>query len=284
MNPKKFLNVLTLAGFAGTAIYHHKEFLRSTIGRRRTSHAVQIGQVTIPTEEIDEAKNKKKYIEGRTVTLKGIAIPDLQATFYPRSSKQKIKGLPQGEGILEYEDGRVMIGNFENGKLVGKGYSKSPSEGIYYGNFVDGKLDGAGYHKNKDGIIYEGTMEDGQPHGTGKLSFPQGSYCYVTKEREGWKGNCYTEDKYLFYEGQLNGKEPHGKGRMKDLETGEICEGEFVNGIMQGRGKLLDKYGDVVYEGEFKDNMPTSQILKYREGLIYFSLTFLYLFLSKRLI
>ena len=50
---------------------------------------------------------------------------------------------------------------------------------------------------------------------------------------------------------------PHGKGKLVyqlDDEVLEKYEGEFEVGQYQGKGKLIDRHGEV-YEGEFKANL-----------------------------
>ena len=50
---------------------------------------------------------------------------------------------------------------------------------------------------------------------------------------------------------------PHGKGKLVyqlDNNVMEQYEGEFEVGQYQGKGKLIDRHGEV-YEGEFKANL-----------------------------
>ncbi len=50
---------------------------------------------------------------------------------------------------------------------------------------------------------------------------------------------------------------PHGKGKLvyqTDNDVMEQYEGEFEAGQYQGKGKLIDRHGEV-YEGEFKANL-----------------------------
>ena len=59
----------------------------------------------------------------------------------------------------------------------------------------------------------------------------------------------------------MNG-EKHGKGILYDVNGSVEYEGDFVNGKMEGKGKLI--YGDgSYYEGQFSDNKRNGK------GIIY---------------
>lgn len=74
----------------------------------------------------------------------------------------------------------------------------------------------------------------------------------------------------IFYEGEVNacGK-PHGKGVLSD-ESGEIYDGNFVNGRRWGYGIEYDTYGYPSYAGEWQDDVRCGHGSEYICGKIVF--------------
>ncbi len=72
------------------------------------------------------------------------------------------------------------------------------------------------------------------------------------------RGGTITKIKYKnkdSYHGEVNARgEKHGKGRMVEHD-GFVSEGDWKNDKMNGNGKMIDPDGDVVYDGEFKDDL-----------------------------
>ncbi len=61
--------------------------------------------------------------------------------------------------------------------------------------------------------------------------------------------------RYLEYEGIFVGGVREGYGRLF-ISDRQIYEGMFINGVPEGIGKLMDYYGKITYEGQFKDGKP----------------------------
>lgn len=55
-----------------------------------------------------------------------------------------------------------------------------------------------------------------------------------------------------FYEGELCGGKLEGKGVYK-FQNGSVYEGEFKNNSFHGRGKLTDKFNELMVVGEFRE-------------------------------
>jgi len=71
------------------------------------------------------------------------------------------------------------------------------------------------------------------------------------------RGGTITEirDKFGIYYGEVNAKgEKHGKGRIVEHD-GDVYDGDWKNNKWDGNGKLIDPDGEVMYEGEFKDDL-----------------------------
>lgn len=99
--------------------------------------------------------------------------------------------LPDGEGEFKAEDGWSYTGNFEEGKVKGKGSLKEypltieeDISGTYDGETMDGIAEGEGVFslKNDDDVsyTYTGQWEDGLWNGEGELKFDSEEYCMRT--------------------------------------------------------------------------------------------------------
>ena len=51
-----------------------------------------------------------------------------------------------------------------------------------------------------------------------------------------------------------------GWGKEYDLDEHLIYEGEYLNGIRNGKGKEYDKEGLIIFEGQFKEGAKISSI------------------------
>ena len=112
-----------------------------------------------------------------------------------------------GEGQLEnYETGDLYHGEFENGKITGKGLFKWKNGEIYEGNFLKGIKHGKGIHKWPDGSIYEGKYNNGIREGKAKYKWADGR----------------------IFKGYFKDGKPEGKGKI--TYNGITIECEYKNG------------------------------------------------------
>lgn len=65
-----------------------------------------------------------------------------------------------GQGVLQ-EQGNLLVGNFENGKLTGNGICHFSWGAKYIGEFLNGSFEGKGTYYHTDGTIENGTWTDG---------------------------------------------------------------------------------------------------------------------------
>ena len=196
------------------------------------------------------------------------------------------KGQYHGNGKLVDDDGTIYEGQWENGKIHGKGTETHPSRLHWYqGDFLNGKRHGQGeeiylngkrftgtWHEGeKKGIghgkeiyadrsTFEGEFMDGQKHNGTRL-YPDGSY-YVG----GWKdnkqygtGRAYKlKQNHQTYTGDMLDGKKHGQGmtifdttdQENDLYDGQQYDGAWCKDEMHGKGKYVWKEGDS-YEGDF---------------------------------
>lgn len=95
----------------------------------------------------------------------------------------------------------------------------------------------------RTGVIYEGQWYNSKPHGIGKNFYPSGG----------------------FYEGTFTAGLPNGYGRFINA-NGHYYQGDVKYG--RGNGEGMYVAGDVVYRGNFKDNVLNGQ--GEEEGKNYF--------------
>jgi hypothetical protein len=79
-------------------------------------------------------------------------------------------GLPSGEGKMTWDGDLVYEGKF----YLSKGKFTSNDGKVLEGNFVNGKLYGKGKLSTSFGIEYEGDFVDGEYYGKGKLKTVSG--------------------------------------------------------------------------------------------------------------
>jgi len=121
-----------------------------------------------------------------------------------------------------------------------------------YGSFegwvdVSGKMNGLGKSTLNDGTTYIGNWENNKYSGKGTITLHDKKTHEVTQEYTG-----------TFYNNSYN-----GKGLLK---FGTISyEGDFVNGVFEGAGKLADASGNI-YDGAWKSDKPLKGTITYLNG------------------
>ena len=83
-------------------------------------------------------------------------------------------GIPNGQGVYTYTDGRKYFGQWKDGKINGRGTYTSPFRWKYVGQFKDGKFHGQGIYTYTDGERYVGEFKNGIQDGQRTLSYPDG--------------------------------------------------------------------------------------------------------------
>ncbi len=144
-------------------------------------------------------------------------------------------GLFDGKGFLQYPDGTKYEGDFSAGIPQGTGSKLFRNGDLYEGQFASGKPNGRGKISGKDGRFYEGNYVDGVPHGQGIWRVP------------------LTKGEFVTYNGTfVNGQLTVGIGKFAN---GMEMEGEFVEGVLQGKGILRFPNGFYI-QGEMFQGQP----------------------------
>jgi len=92
-----------------------------------------------------------------------------------------------------------------------------------------------------------------------KLRFEEGSYEGEVNESKIPEGpgvfNYRGDDEHgrMCYDGDWKNKAAHGYGSMK-WQNGDRYEGDWVDGVRQGKGKYVSKSSGGVYDGEYRND------------------------------
>ena len=121
------------------------------------------------------------------------------------------------------------------------------------------------YSDNDDFILYKGDFESFQYNGKGvlyysKSIFPEKEekikFDGIFKNNKYAKGILFYESGYKEYEGEFKDDKYEGKGILYFERNNKIFyEGNFIQGEFK-YGKLYDLKHDIIYQGEFKKNIP----------------------------
>ncbi len=191
--------------------------------------------------------------------------------------KVDFKKRPHGFGRYTYTgygSGGYLEGNWVHGFLFGKGVEDHNGP-RYEGEFQNSGWFGHGKFIYRDGTYYEGEFK-GNKCGLGKMIYANGDLFegewFINKSsipgsNPSLEYSCPCKGKLVKADGTImegvftekyNGNGElflHGKG--KEIINGMSYEGDFVNGVREGYGKLFFN-GVLVYEGAFFHGMQGS--------------------------
>lgn len=164
------------------------------------------------------------------------------------------EGMPDGNGIYYWDDGRWYDGNWDFGQLEGYGEYHDAEGYVYKGYFHQGKRHGTGKVQYASGNMYEGDFVEDERHGKGTYTWSTGeSYTgdWVHDERSGY--GVYTTPDGASYTGEWKDGHYHGKGKMI-YTSGDCYEGDFAEGKRHGKGTYTWKDGSY-YTGDFVEGV-----------------------------
>jgi hypothetical protein len=141
-----------------------------------------------------------------------------------------VGGRMHGNGVLQFADGNVSQGTFDNDSMTGKGTFLWANGDRYDGGFVKGAIQGMGVLKAADGSTYKGDFVNGRKTGTGEMVWPNGDR-YAGRFVDGVRTGLgvYEWPNGDRYEGDFFNNQRTGKGRYTTRD-GRRYEGDFVSG------------------------------------------------------
>ncbi|RKX81469.1 MAG: hypothetical protein DRP60_00565 [Spirochaetes bacterium] len=86
-----------------------------------------------------------------------------------------VGGLPEGEGVFQYNDSSRYQGEFRNGSMDGYGSLSWPDGRVMEGQFRNGLLEGTGFCIWADGSRFDGEFQNGRMHGPGIFLWADGT-------------------------------------------------------------------------------------------------------------
>ena len=156
--------------------------------------------------------------------------------------------------IKEYnDDGKLIFeGEYLNGKKNGKGkeYDNNNGKLIFEGEYLNGKRNGKGkeYDYFLGKLKFDGDYLNGKKNGKGKEYYENGNIEFegIYNNGERYSGIGYDTKNNKAYELK------NGEGYIKKYYLGGIYifEGEYLNGLINGKGKEYI-FGDLRFEGEY---------------------------------
>ena len=152
-----------------------------------------------------EFKNDKKHGFGKYYYLDG-----------DRYEGEFQNGMAQGRGIYYYSDGEKYIGDYENDMKNGHGIYFYSNGTKYIGEYLDGKKNGKGFLFDKEGIKIK------------ELYFENNIKQSIIEDDD--DKLTYSSELDEIPKNEINGK------RIKTYSTGDKYEGEYYNGLKQGKG------------------------------------------------
>ena len=166
---------------------------------------------------------------------------------------RKLKLIKYNKIIQKILDINIINYRFFSGRYIVYDSNKKAKEynsadiKVFEGEYLNGLRNGKGIEYKSNRIIFEGEYLNGQRNGigkeynySGKLLF-EGEYKYGRK----WNGK--------FYNGNDIYELKDGKGNIKENRDYYITyEGEYKNGLRDGKGKEYFYENKFIFEGEYK--------------------------------
>lgn len=124
----------------------------------------------------------------------------------------------------------------------------------YTGGILNGKRHGKGKYIWRNGDSYEGEWENGLMHGNGVYKWHNGDVYTGTFSNNKMHGKGIKHVKDSIYEGDFVNEIKQGTGKVTFMPQGDAYIGEYFNNTRNGYGKYEWKNGDV-YEGYWEDGL-----------------------------
>eukprot|EP01126_Amoeba_proteus_P007552 TRINITY_DN12711_c0_g1_i2.p1 TRINITY_DN12711_c0_g1~~TRINITY_DN12711_c0_g1_i2.p1 ORF type:complete len:437 (-),score=83.77 TRINITY_DN12711_c0_g1_i2:487-1797(-) len=204
--------------------------LRRQTGKGRSpTEATREGKFTFPTSEVYDGWWEIGKFSGH-------GYHEFYGTYY---EGEFLNNSRHGQGIMEFGDGQLYEGNFNNGLPEGYGRSITLSGDKYEGNWWKGARNEMGKLEFKNGDTYSGGWKNNLPNGIGEL--------VLLNPKRVYKGD-FVDGRFEGY-GTLSTDEWTYVGSFKNgVRSGE---GEFIQHAGQKTCAKIFKYSGIWEDGEF---------------------------------
>ena len=177
-----------------------------------------------------------------------------------------LNGMRHGFGRLTTPK-YVRLGTWRDDQFTGWGRETRRNGDILEGKYMDGRVTGKGILKNAKGNLYVGDFVESRRHGYGELDTNRIHYKGgFLGDRLNGKGIIHFKIEGHDYDGDFKDNEINGNGVFRwtngdvydgqiTYANGQIYEGNYVNGVKEGKGKLTYPNG-FVYDGDFIGGRP----------------------------
>jgi len=159
-------------------------------------------------------------------------------------------GKKNGQCEWKQHDGTTYNGEWVDDKIHGRGTWVDVHGNTYVGEWTDdcGCIQGHGEKRFANGDVYTGDIKDGKMHGRGKLMFAngdiyEGGYQENMKHGDGAYAHVYHTN--ALYIGEYRNNNRHGLGTITFFANGNVFDGMWSNGTIDGRGTLTRADGQI---------------------------------------
>lgn len=168
--------------------------------------------------------------------------------------------LPHGRGRMEYTDGRIYEGDWDEGQWHGYGRAIFSNRDAYEGFYDHDQRHGRGKYDWSDGRCYKGEFQKDQRHGQGVYTWPDGAKyegMFAKGLRQGF--GSYTFRDGSVYKGQWRSGKYHGQGECRWAD-GRVYTGEWAAGKAHGQGIETRPDGSVRHNGLWENDKPVRDV------------------------
>lgn len=158
---------------------------------------------------------------------------------------------PEGSGVIQFSDGKILLGKFHNGAISGLVEYIVPNRFYYKGDWSVGTENGYGVMTSSSGTVHEGVFRNGLLNGHGITSKPDG-YRIEGEWVDGILNGhgSYSSAHGAHYDGDFKDGKPEGSGNYT-ANNGDNYQGSWHHGVPDGQGTITQKIG--VFTGEWKN-------------------------------
>ena len=167
-----------------------------------------------------------------------------------------LNGKRNGKGKEYHNNGKLKFeGEYLNGRRNGKGTEYYYNGQIKFeGDYYDNKIwNGIGYNKGKDYTVNVQNFLDYGNKNDIENNDIINQTIFTIKYGKGYVKE-FDEYSKLIFEGEYINGVRNGKGKEYDYNNNNVIfEGEYINGKRNGFGKEYNEQGELIFQGDYKE-------------------------------